>query len=274
MAVSKYDMAAASLAEDLGPIAPGEIEGYRASVSLQLRHQGELLAFMRGYLAEVGLPTAIEIGDLTDYFEVRRNNPAFGIKGTTPGNLTLWLFMIARVLAPGVIVESGTFMGSSLFTMRRAVPSAKMYSFDLNFSNLIFKSDTITYRAHDFGTDPVRSESPTDLCYFNDHINNCMRIRQCYERGFKHIVLDDTPDLGEIQAYRFPALPVVAMIAEDKWRDGDTIEWAWQDRRYRYTFRTEHTFGARELIDHCRPIPALRRWTGLQDSTAYYVKLK
>jgi hypothetical protein len=64
------------------------------------------------------------------------------------------------------------------------------------------------------------------------------------------------------------------MIAQDKWRDGDTVEWSWQGRRLRYTFHTAHTFGARELIDHCHPIPALRRWTGLQDSTAYYVKLK
>ena len=274
MTTTNYDMASASSVEDLGPIEPGAIEGYRASVGLQLRHQGELLAFQRAYLGEIGLPSTIEIGDLTEYFDVRRRNPAFGIRGTTPGNLTLWLFMIARVLAPAVIVESGTFMGSSLFTMRNAAPTARMYSFDLDFSNLVFKDASIDYRARDFGTDDVRSAGPNDLCYFNDHINNCMRIRQCYERGFKHLVLDDTPDLGEIQAFRFPALPAVAMIAEDKWRDGDTIEWVWNDRRLRYTFRTTHTFGARELIDHCRPIPALRRWTGLQDSTAYYVKLK
>ena len=270
-----FDMSAASLVEVLGQVDPAEpVDAYYASPALHLRHLNELLEVMRGYLRKIGVSDRIGVGDLMAYFDVRRSNPAFGILGTTPGNLTLWLFLLVRALKPKVVVESGVYMGSSLFSMRCASPEPKMYAFDLDFSKLLFKTDTVDFREHDWGTDQVKAEGPTDLCYFNDHINNCMRIRQCWERGFKHLVLDDTPDLGEIQTYRFPALPSVSMIANDKFKDGDTLEWVLNGHRLRYVFRTEHTFGAKELIEHCHPIPHIRLWTGLQDSNAYYVKLK
>jgi len=275
MAQGGYDMAATSLIEVLGQVEPDAMpDPYQASVGLQMRHLAELLVPIRGFFAQVGLPEVVGIGDLLEYFEVRRRNPAFQQRWTTPGNLTLWLFLFVRTLQPKVAVESGVLRGSSLFTQRAASPHHKQYAFDLDFSNLAFRSDAIIYREHDWGTDDVRAESPNDMCYFNDHINNCLRIRQCHERGFKHLVLDDSPDLGEIQAYRYPALPSVSMIANGKFQDGDTLEWVWNGHRLRYTFRTEHTFGARELIDHCHPIPHIRLWTGLQDSNAYYVKLK
>jgi hypothetical protein len=275
MTNAQYDMSMASLVEVLGPADPNQTaEPYDASPALKLRHLNELLERLRGFLRTAELPDRIGLIDLIQYFEIRRRNPAFGQWGTTPGNLTLWLFMLVRALRPQVVVESGVFMGSSLFTERVASPHHKQFAFDLDFSRLTFRSDNIIYREQDWGTDNVQAESSSDLCYFNDHINNCLRIRQCYDRGFKHIVLDDTPDLGEIQAFRYPALPSVSMIANDKFQDGDTLEWVWNGQRLRYTFRTEHTFGAGELIDHCHPIPHIHLWTGLQDSNAYYVKLK
>ena len=275
MPVAGFDMSAASLVELLGPVeADTATEPYQASPALMLRHLDELLGVVRGFLGEVGLPERVGVGDVYAYFEVKRRNPAYGQNWTTPGNLSFWLFQLVRVLQPQVIVESGVLRGSSLFSLRCASPDAKIYAFDLDFSNLAFRTDTIDYREHDWGTDDVRAAGPSDLCYFNDHINNCLRIRQCYERGFKHLVLDDSPDLGELQAYRYPAIPTVSMIVNDKLKDGDAVEWNWQGERLRYTFRTEHTFGAKALIDHAHRIPRVHPWTGLPDSHAYYVKLK
>jgi hypothetical protein len=270
-----YDMSSASLVEALGAADPETAHRpYVASPALQVRHLTELLAQIHGFLAKIGLPQRVGLGDLVQCFELHRSNPGFGKQFTTPGNLTVWLFMLVRTLRPKVAVESGVLRGSSLFMQRVASPDHTQYAFDLDFSNLAFRADSIIYRELDWGTDDVRAEGPDDFAYFNDHINNCLRLRQCWERGFRHVVVDDTPDLGEIQAYRFPALPSVSMIANGKFQDGDTLEWTWNGQRLRYTFRTEHTHGARELIEHCHPIPHIRLWTGLPDSNAYYVKLK
>jgi hypothetical protein len=270
-----YDMQSASLVQDLGmaePLPP--FVKFRANPPLHKRKMEELLACVREFLTMAGLPSALSMDDLNDYFQAMSRNRAFGIQGTTHGNGTLWLFLLARALQPKVIVESGVYHGSSLFTFKNAVPQAKIFAFDVTFAPLISRLDGVDYRQHDWGTDNVRAESPTDLCFFDDHINNCMRARQAHDRGFRHIVVDDAPDVGEIHQFRFPALPSIAMIENDKWVDGDTIEWNWNGRRLRYTFRVADTFGAKEVIEAAYRFPSLKRWTGMEDSLHYYVRLK
>jgi len=270
-----YDMHSASLVEDVGTAVsePAFIK-YRANSALHARNMEELLACVRDFLAMAGLSAAVSMDDLNDYFHAMSLNRAFGILGTTPGNGTLWLFLLARALKPKVIAESGVYHGSSLFTFRMAVPPARIFAFDLNFSTLLSRLEGVDYRQHDWGTDTVRAESPSDLCFFDDHINNCMRIRQSYERGFRHVVLDDSPDAGEIHKFRYPAVPTISMIENDKWADGDTIEWNWNGRRLRYTFRIADTLGAKGLIEAIWRFPSLKRWTGMDDAFHYYVRLK
>src|SRR5271170_2510402 len=97
MSNAGFDMSEASLVEVLGPADPNQmLEPYGASPALQLRHLNELLEQLRGFLVKADLPDRIGVGDLIQYFEVRQRNPAFAQWGTTPGNLTLWLFMLVR----------------------------------------------------------------------------------------------------------------------------------------------------------------------------------
>jgi hypothetical protein len=270
-----YDMHSVSLVQDIGTAVPEPaFITYRATSALHLRNMQQLLDCVRDFTREIGLSGAASMTDLEDYFRAMTNNRAFGIRGTTPGNGTIWLFLLARMLNPSVIVESGVYHGSSLFTFKRAVPSAKMFAFDVNFTTLLSRLDGVDYRQHDWGTDNVRAQSPSDLCFFDDHINNCMRIRQSYDRGFRHVVVDDSPDLGEIHQFRYPAVPTMSMIENDKWTEGDTIEWNWNGRRLRYTFRIADTFGAKNLIEGVYRFPSLKRWTGMEDAFHYYVRLK
>jgi hypothetical protein len=270
-----YDMHSASLVQDIGDAVPmPPFVQYTANPRLHARNMVEMLACIRDFLARAGLPAVATINNLNDYFQAMSLNRAFGITGTTPGNGTIWLFFLARALQPKIIVESGVFHGSSLFTFSKAVPETKIFAFDLDFSTLLSRLEGVDYREYDWRTVDIRAESPSDLCFFDDHINNCMRIRQSYERGFRHVVLDDSPDVGEIHKFRYPAVPTISMIENDKWADGDTLEWNWQERRLRYTFRTEDTFGAKDLIEAIYRFPSLTRWTGMEDAFHYYVRLK
>jgi hypothetical protein len=274
-----YDMLAAlnatNLVQDIGiAIREPAFVKYRANSSLHARNMQELLTCIHDFIVKIGLSPTISLGDLDDYFRAMAANQAFGAPGTTPGNGTIWLFLLARELQPQVIVESGTWRGSSLFTLRKAVPEAKLFAFDLDFGELISRLDSVDYRQHDWAMDNVRAESSTDLCFFDDHTNNCMRVRQSYERGFKHLILDDSPDLGEIHEFRYPAVPSISMIVSDKWNDGDTVEWNWQGRRLRYTFRLQDTYDAKDVIEEIHRFPSLRRWTGMEDAFHYYVRLR
>lgn len=270
-----YDMHSVSLVQDIGISVPEPVFiKYRASPALHSRNLQELLGCVNEFMAKIGLAGTVSTTDLDDYFRSMTFNRAFGILGTTPGNGTIWLFLLARILSPKTIVESGVFCGSSLFTLRNAVPQAKIFAFDISFARLLSRMDQVEYREHDWSMDKVCAENPGDLCFFDDHINNCMRIRQSYERGFRHVVVDDSPDLGEIHQFRYPAVPTMSMIENDKWMEGDTAEWNWNGRRLRYTFRTADTFGAKEIIEEIHRFPSLKRWTGMEDAFHYYVKLK
>lgn len=275
MADTSDDMTSVSLVQDIGAavLEPPFIK-YRANPSLQARNLEELLSCVREFVTKIGLPPTVAMNDLEDYFRAMAYNRAFGTPYATPGNGTIWLFLLARELQPRIIVESGVNAGSSLFTLRHAVPAAKIFAFDLTFRFLLSRLDGVDYREHDWRHDNVRAESRSDLCFFDDHINNCLRIRQSYERGFRHVIVDDSPDLGEIHQFRYPAVPAVTMIERNKWCDGDTVEWNWNGRRLRYTFRTADTYNVKELIKAIYPFPSLKRWTGMEDAFHYYIRLK
>ena len=64
------------------------------------------------------------------------------------------------------------------------------------------------------------------------------------------------------------------MLENNKWADGDTIEWNWNGRRLRYVFRIADTLGAGDLIEASYRFPSLKRWTGMEDALHYYVRVK
>src|ERR1700733_4250408 len=129
-----HDMHSVSLVQDVGTAVPEPaFITYRATSALHLRNMQELLDCVRDFMREIGLSGSPSMTDLEDYFRTMSHNRAFGIRGTTPGNGTIWLFLLARVLNPSVIVESGVYHGSSLFTFRKSVPDAKIFALYFNF---------------------------------------------------------------------------------------------------------------------------------------------
>jgi len=269
------EMCAGSLVRDIGPALPeyGFIK-YRANPELHRRNLDELLDCVRDFMTAVGLPAVVSIDDINAYYQAMVRNRAFGIHGTTPGNGTLWLFLIAKALNPSLIIESGVYQGSSLFTLRSAAPLARIIAFDISFTNLLERLEGVDYRERDWGNDAVQAQGLSDLCFFDDHTNNCRRVRQSYQRGFRHVIVDDSPDLGEIHEFRIPGVPTISMIENGKWMDGDTVEWNWQGRRLHYTFRVADTFGVKEVIESAHRFPSLKRWTGMDDAFHYYLRLK
>jgi hypothetical protein len=268
-------MHSVSLVQDIGEALPEHPSiKYRANSALHMRNMEELLACVSGFMNEIGLPATLSVNDINTYFNLMTQNRAFGVHGTTPGNGTLWLCMLMRALNPKVVVESGVYHGSSLFTIKASAPQAKVFAFDVNFENLLFRLDGVDYREHDWAADDIRAEGPSDMCFFDDHINNCMRVRQAYDRGFRHVVVDDSPDLGEIHNFRYPAVPSMSMIENDKWADGDMVMWNWNGRRLRYTFRTSDTYGVKDIIESLHRFPSIKRWTGMEDAYHYYIRLK
>ncbi len=201
-------------------------------------------------------------------------NPALGAARTTAGGSLVWLFVLARTLSPRVIVESGVFKGASLYTLHSACPDASVHAFDIDLSNLLYAHSAIHYHEGDWSEALPRAEGPTDLCYFDDHINNCLRVRQAYDQGFRHLIFDDSPEIGELHKWRFPGVPTIQMVHHQTLEPGDWVEWVWKDKKLRYTYREEDTHGVKDLLEVVVELPSLSSLTGRPTGVQTYVRLK
>lgn len=182
------------------------------------------------------------------------------------------LFLMARCLAPGVIVESGVFKGQSSHFLAAACPRAKIHAFDPDLSGVVHRTPGVTYYAHDWMEADIRSEAGArGLCFFDDHINQAMRIVQAHERGFRHVLVDDSWPI-EAPGCGWPPIPSVDMIMGNPLAPGETVQWIESGKIWTYVHNDE----MRELCDRARrliraayEVPSLYRECGIAPTSAY-----
>lgn len=225
------------------------------------------------FSVELSLPTEGIESDVRKFFSLIDSNPARESTGGATGDRkNLWLHLLARQLEPTTVVESGVFVGRSLFTLWSAIPSASVHAFDISFDRLQFREKEIDYHEYDWSDSDVRNGPGPGLCYFDDHINNGRRIREAYERGFRHLVFDQCPRVSEVHPYRYPGMPTAMMIARGDFQEGDSVEYRWKDKTLRYQFDPSDTWGAEDVIDFACYFPAFEE--GGQEVRHFaYVKL-
>lgn len=99
-------------------------------------------------------------------------------------------FAIKR-LKPKYIIESGVYKGQSTWLLEQAAPDAQIIALDPNLRSRIYISKKVIYKKADFADIDWFFLDPEDtICFFDDHYG-LERIKQCHERGFKHILYED-----------------------------------------------------------------------------------
>ena len=239
-------------------------------------HVSELAACIDEHLASLDIEdwtTSTE--DIETFRETLRTNPAMDLLGSTGYNAQLWLFMLIRALRARVVVESGVFVGASLWTIRRAAPDAQLWAFDVNLRKRKFEDPSIRYCEADWADTDVRAGSPGDICYFDDHVDNALRIVQAHARGFRHLVFDDCTTIASLVNYRYPGLPSALMLRDESLHDGQTFRWRRNDDVLEYCYREEEAEAAAKLLEDVVVFPPLRALTGRTDShDLVYVRLR
>ncbi len=239
------------------------------------RHAHEVVSFLNDHLERLGLHRAVTANTLESFRASMDTNPARGIRGGTGYNSLLWLFAVTSALAPEIVVESGVYVGSSLWTLRRSAPDARLVAFDVNLRKLTFSDDSIEFVEADWAGTKLDASSPGDLCYFDDHVDNALRIVQAAQRGFKHLVFDDCASLANLVHYRYPGVPSARMLVDGALADGQTFRWMWQGEALEYTYREEDVREARALVEEVVAFPGLKELTAHGDThDFYYVRLR
>jgi hypothetical protein len=247
---------------------------FRASPAARERVIGRIGDQIGAFMTEAGFPDRDYAADVKDFLDGYEGNPAAGARRTTAVGSRLWLFILARAVDPKVIVESGVYKGASLVTLRRAVPTAALYGFDIDLSNCMVKDPAITLHEGDWSQSFPESASGEDLCYFDDHINNCLRVREAYDLGFRHLIFDDSPDIGELHLWRYPGVPTIQMVVNKTLEIGEWVEWTWRKQKLHFVYREEDTHGAADLVETVMQLPSVTALTGRRTGIQTYVRLK
>jgi hypothetical protein len=224
-------------------------------------------------LAKAGEPA--HILELIRQFRALFMSVPFGI---TPGgsgfNSCLNLYLVAKLLQPSVMLESGSFKGMSSWVLRNAAPQADLHCFDLTFSRLKYRHHSIHYHERDMTAEPFRfAASDKVLAFFDDHVNQAQRITDSRNKNVNFIVFDDSHPAETLYVDKMPATPTVPMVMDDSINNNEIIEWKAYRRTYRYQHDVYEIEGARREIAVCRRLPLLVEQTGYRPSYMHYVEL-
>ena len=202
---------------------------------------------------ERALAALDEFPDLYDARPVRDNSGGSGF------NDSLWLFVLARALAPTWIVESGVHKGHSTWILRQACPDARIFSFDITLRNVQYHDENTQYFEGDWcdwsvprDLDPGRA-----LIFFDDHIDQARRLVEAARRGFETALFDDNFPTEHLYATGGPPVPTLAMVMDGDLANEAEIEWTRGGKIYRYVVDQEALATARALIERYEVMPDL-----------------
>ena len=173
-------------------------------------------------------------------------------------NDSLALYIIASLAAPGLIVESGVHKGHATWVLRQACPAAAIYAFDIDFSRLACRDPDAQYSLCDWSEAAIGPVDPADsLAFFDDHVNQCRRVREAYDAGFRLLVFDDNFPADQLYATGVPPVPTLAMLYDVDLMPGTELRWLRRGKPRTYTYATEDTYGAAALIERAVMLPDL-----------------
>jgi len=128
--------------------------------------------------------------------------PVFKNSGGMGINHSYALYFWLKEVQPSIVVESGVWKGATTWLIERASPKSKLLCFDIDYSNLVFKSKNAEYVAQDFSfynwTDLDLSSS---MIIFDDHQNIFERLKLAFFLGFRGCVIEDNYPKNEGDSY-------------------------------------------------------------------------
>ncbi len=206
---------------------------------------------------------------VSEFFPLYEQRPVQNNIGGSLFNDSLCLYLTARLLVPTLIVESGTFRGHSAWLLRRACPEAEILSFDIDLSQLEHREPDVTYYEGDWTDFPLPAiAAELALIWFDDHINQAMRLYEAHNRGFRRALFDDNFPAYNLYATGGAPVPTLAMAIDETLHDGMRLVWTRHGKTYEYVYEQSHTFDARSLICLCQPLPDLAHITRYSPSSA------
>ena len=212
--------------------------------------------------------------EVEGFFDTISSCPVVQLHGGSGFNGGLLLFVLARVLNPEVVIESGVFRGFTTWVLRKACPNAKIYCFDLTFHSLMYRDKDATYVDHDWSQFAFAAgELNKSLCFFDDHVDQWRRIEEAKARDADCVIFDDSFPSHKIHCEMSLAIPSAAFLLEESLTDKSRIEWRAGNGDWDYCFDAVRAARVRSLCQNIVQLPSLCDQTGYQPASMTWVQV-
>lgn len=192
------------------------------------------------------------------FFDLYDRRPVKDNTGGSRFNDSLWIYVVARVFEPRVIVESGVFQGHSMWLLRQACPDAEIHGFDLDLDQLVYRDPAAVLHQADWSDLPFRVvDGRHALAFFDDHVDHARRIREAHDRGFRTLLLDDNFPAYNLYATGVPPVPSLAMVMDPALPLDQEIQWLRNGKVRSATIDGAAVHQARSLVERHYLLPDL-----------------
>jgi len=201
--------------------------------------------------------------DIAVFVDLYGDRPCRDNRGGCRFNSCVSIYLIARLVAPEAIIESGTFQGQSAWVLRCARPGAEIRCHDPDLSNLLWHDPSIDFSAHDWTDAGLAADARPALLFFDDHVSQALRVTEAYDRGFRTVLFDDDFPASRLGETGIPPAPTISMIFDTSWRDGQRLEWRRNAKRRSLIIDGAACSAARNRIatvHHLPDLAALNGW--------------
>ena len=252
---------------DRAPIS--ESMAHRQLKAFRVELQHALASF--GEIDVANLPTA---ADVDAFRSILARCPVRQTEGGSGFATAMLLWTLVKMLKPACIVESGVFRGFSSWVLAHAAHTARQFAFDVSFSQLRYRTEGVQYYEHDWMEHEFElSSSELGLAFFDDHVDQWLRIRQAAQRGFRYCLFDDNLPLTAVQSDGSAAVPTVDMLFDDSLADGESVEWHTECGSFTYVHDSKAAEETRSLVASYTRLPDLRLALGYRPANLALVEL-
>jgi hypothetical protein len=184
--------------------------------------------------------------------------------------------LLAKSAEPAVIIDSGTFTGSSAWALSLGCPKAQVYSFDINLEFLINREAGVTYVEQDWMSfDWNGVDLSNSLVYFDDHVDQAQRLLEAVERGVPLAIFDDDFPVGAFapMAHGGFALPKIEFLLDETLSKQTELKWVVGAKEYVWPIPHEKMARARKAICETARLPNTSLVTGIHQTPYRLVRV-
>ena len=174
------------------------------------------------------------INFINQYQKIFYNSPIKDLRSGYGYNEGLILYCTLKKIKPTLVVESGVMKGFSTYIIHHATSNdCKIFCYDINFDNLIFKSNKAQYFNHDITLNHPNFKNHNSFALWDDHTSHLNRLKFSLKHKIKYNIFDDDLGFTNFHSDGWPPIPSLAMLYEikDKVITKDEIEWICRNKK-------------------------------------------